>query len=116
MVMYLVVLFFNDMVVFYIGFLWYWILVIFEIDVCYFSEFFCKVYIWLVYVIVDILVWILVVVFFEWFVLVWYLYIMKLVCIRIIVLLILVVVVGMLMLINLYIMYGIGDVMKDENN
>uniref|UniRef100_A0A8W8HXJ5 G-protein coupled receptors family 1 profile domain-containing protein n=1 Tax=Magallana gigas TaxID=29159 RepID=A0A8W8HXJ5_MAGGI len=71
-VMYLVALSFNDMAVLYIGLLRYWILATFEIDVRHFSEFLCKVHIWLVYVTVDTSAWILVVVSFERLALVWY--------------------------------------------
>lgn len=115
-VMYLVALSFNDMAVLYIGLLRYWILVTFEIDVRHFSEFLCKVHIWLVYVTVDTSAWILVVVSFERLALVWYPHITKSVCTRTTAISILVAVVGTLMLINSHIMYGIGDVMKVENN
>lgn len=115
-VMYLVALSFNDMAVLYIGLLRYWILATFEIDVRHFSEFLCKVHIWLVYVTVDTSAWILVVVSFERLALVWYPHITKSVCTRTTAISILVAVVGTLMLINSHIMYGIGDVMKDENN
>lgn len=81
-----------------------------------FSEFSYKRHIWMVYVTQDISAWILVVVSLERLALVWYPHITKSICTRTTAIPILVSVVGAVMLINSHIMYGIGDVLKNENN
>lgn len=70
----------------------------------------------MVYVTEDISAWILVVVSLERLALVWYPHITKSICTRTTAIPILVSVVGAVMLINSHIMYGIGDVLKNENN
>lgn len=81
-----------------------------------FSEFSYKRHIWMVYVTQDISAWILVVVSLERLALVWYPHITKSICTRTTAIPILVSVVGAVMLINSHLMYGIGDVLKNENN
>lgn len=115
-VIYLVVLLLNDLFVFYFGLFWYWIIKLFDVDVWFLSELSCKLYFWVVYMLFDIFGWILVVVIIEWVVLVWFLYVSKVWCNRIVVVCILGVFIGSIMLINLYLIYGIGDVINIENN
>ncbi|XP_062579747.1 FMRFamide receptor-like [Saccostrea cucullata] len=115
-VIYLVTLSLNDLVVLYTGLLRNWIKITFGIDVRLFSEFSCKFHLWMVYLSVDISAWLLVTVTLERVALVWFPHASKHRCNKHVAGIILGSLIGILMLVNAHILYGIGDVTKKEDN
>lgn len=115
-VIYLVALSLNDLASLYTGLLRHWILMTFEIDIRHFSELGCKFHMWMVYNSLDTSAWILVIVTLERVGLVWLPLETKSHCNKKTAVIVLISVIGSIMLVNSHILYGLGDVVKVENN
>lgn len=113
---YLVALSLNDLAVLYTGLFRNWIWITFGIDFRHFSEPGCKVHMWMTYNTLDVSAWILVVVTLERVGLVWHPQKIKFRCNKNTAVIVLLSVIGSIMLVNSHVLYGIGNVVKEENN